>query len=148
MAYKTAYVASISLGADMNQAIKAFKEAEAYNGVSIIIAYAPCINHGLDMSNSNGEMKKAVACGYWNLYRFNPTVHFVNLNEMKTLWEKFISEETAEDRIFYVWGHSYEIDAGHLSWEEFDDFCKMVSGRKDVFYGTNSEVLLNQKLYK
>ena len=73
MSYKTAYVASISLGANMPQAIKAFKEAEAYNGVSIIIAYAPCINHGIDMSNSSNEMKKAVECGYWNLYRFNPT---------------------------------------------------------------------------
>ena len=83
-----------------------------------------------------------------NLYRFNPTVHFVNLSKMKELWERFISEETTEDRVFYIWGHSYEIDAGHLSWEEFDEFCKMVSGRKDVFYGTNSEVLLNQKLYK
>ena len=83
-----------------------------------------------------------------NLYRFNPTVHFVNLSKMKELWERFISEETTEDRVFYIWGHSYEIDAGHLSWDEFDDFCKMVSGRKDVFYGTNSEVLLNQKLYK
>lgn len=73
MSYGTAYVASVSLGADMSQTIKAFKEAEEYNGVSIIIAYAPCVNHGFDMSNSNGEMKKAVSSGYWNLYRFNPS---------------------------------------------------------------------------
>lgn len=72
MSYKTAYVAQVSLGADMTQAIKAFKEAESYNGVSLIIAYAPCVNHGFDMSNSNLEMKKAVLCGYWNLFRFNP----------------------------------------------------------------------------
>ena len=72
MSYKTAYVASISLGADPSQAIKAFKEAESYNGVSLIIAYSPCINHGLDMSNSNAEMKRAVDSGYWNLFRFNP----------------------------------------------------------------------------
>ena len=72
MSYKTAYVASVSLGANMPQTIKAFKEAEAFNGVSIIIAYAPCVNHGFDMSNSNTEMKKAVESGYWNLYRFNP----------------------------------------------------------------------------
>lgn len=72
MSYKTAYVASVSLGADMAQTIKAFKEAENYNGVSIIIAYAPCVNHGFDMSNSSNEMKKAVTSGYWNLYRFNP----------------------------------------------------------------------------
>lgn len=72
MSYKTAYVAQVSLGADMSQTIKAFKEAESYNGVSLIIAYAPCINHGFDMSNSSNEMKKAVACGYWNLFRYNP----------------------------------------------------------------------------
>lgn len=72
MSYKTAYVAQVSLGADISQTIKAFKEAESYNGVSLIIAYAPCVNHGFDMSNSNIEMKKAVACGYWNLFRFNP----------------------------------------------------------------------------
>ena len=72
MSYKTAYVAQISLGANMSQTIKAFKEAESYNGVSLIIAYAPCVNHGFDMSNSVLEMKKAVDCGYWNLFRFNP----------------------------------------------------------------------------
>ena len=72
MLYKNAYVASISLGANMAQAIKAFKEAEEFNGVSIIIAYAPCVNHGIDMSNSNNLMKEAVDCGYWNLYRYNP----------------------------------------------------------------------------
>ena len=74
MSYKSAYVAQISLGANMAQAIKAFKEAESYNGVSLIIAYAPCVNHGFDMSNSNLEMKKAVDCGYWNLYRYNPSI--------------------------------------------------------------------------
>ena len=72
MAYGCAYVAQVSLGADMAQTIKAFKEAESYDGVSIIIAYAPCINHGIDMSNSSLEMKKAVDCGYWNLFRYNP----------------------------------------------------------------------------
>ncbi len=72
MAYKDVYVASVSLGADPSQCIKAFKEAEAHNGPSIIIAYAPCINHGFDMSNSFGEMKKAVETGYWNLFRYNP----------------------------------------------------------------------------
>ncbi|MBE7082829.1 MAG: pyruvate:ferredoxin (flavodoxin) oxidoreductase [Clostridiales bacterium] len=73
MSYKSAYVAQISLGADMAQTIKAFKEAEAYNGVSLIIAYAPCVNHGFDMSNSSEEMKRAVLSGYWNLFRYNPS---------------------------------------------------------------------------
>ena len=72
MAYSNVYVASVSLGADPSQCIRAFKEAEEHKGPSIIIAYAPCVNHGFDMSNSYGEMKKAVETGYWNLYRYNP----------------------------------------------------------------------------
>lgn len=72
MTYGYVYVAQISMGADMNQCLKAIKEAEAYHGPSLIIAYAPCINHGINMSNSQMEMKKAVVSGYWQLYRFNP----------------------------------------------------------------------------
>ncbi len=74
MDYGYVYVAQVSMGADMNQVVKAFAEAEAYNGPSIIIAYAPCINHGIKggMDNSQMEMKKAVECGYWQLFRFNP----------------------------------------------------------------------------
>ena len=73
MTYKDVYVAQVALGADQQQFIKAITEAEAYNGVSLIIAYAPCINHGINMSNSQIEMKKAVDAGYWQLYRYNPT---------------------------------------------------------------------------
>ncbi len=73
MTYKDVYVAQVALGADQQQFIKAITEAEAYDGVSIIIAYAPCINHGFNMSNSQIEMKKAVEAGYWQLYRYNPT---------------------------------------------------------------------------
>lgn len=97
MSYKTAYVASISLGANMPQAIKAFKEAEEYNGVSIIIAYAPCVNHGFDMSNSNLEMKKAVDCGYWNLYRFNPSKQIpleIDSNEPTSSYKDFLLGES------------------------------------------------------
>ena len=72
--YGYVYVAQIALGADKNQAYKAIKEAEAYNGPSLIIAYAPCINHGIrvGMGFSIEEEKKAVETGYWHLYRFNP----------------------------------------------------------------------------
>jgi len=72
MTYKDVYVAQVAMGADQQQFIKAISEAEAYNGVSLIIAYAPCINHGFNMSNSQLEMKKAVEAGYWQLYRYNP----------------------------------------------------------------------------
>ncbi len=72
MSYGYVYVASISMGADRLQTLKAFQEAEAYNGPSIIMAYAPCIAHGIDMSKTQVEEKRAVDCGYWPLYRFNP----------------------------------------------------------------------------
>ena len=70
--YKDVYVAKVAMGANMNQFLTAIQEAESYNGVSIIIAYAPCINHGIKMQNSQLEQKKAVESGYWHLYRYNP----------------------------------------------------------------------------
>ena len=74
--YGYVYVAQIAIGADKNQALKAIKEAEAYNGPSLVIAYAPCINHGIrqGMGVSIAEEKKAVDSGYWHLYRYNPTL--------------------------------------------------------------------------
>ena len=72
MSYGYVYVAQVALGANMNQLVKAMTEAEAYHGPSLIIAYAPCINHGINMSKSINEEKRAVDCGYWQLYRFNP----------------------------------------------------------------------------
>ena len=73
MAYGNVYVATIALGADRNQAIKALTEAEAYEGTSLIIAYSPCIAHGIDMSKTQDRIKDAVKCGYWPMYRFMPT---------------------------------------------------------------------------
>lgn len=74
MSYGYVYVAQVAMGANQAQYIKAIKEAEAYPGPSLIIAYAPCINHGLkaSMGKSQAEEKKAVECGYWQLYRYNP----------------------------------------------------------------------------
>ncbi len=72
MTYGYVYVASVSMGANKNQLMKALTEAEAYNGPSIVIAYAPCINHGIDMGLSQHEEKRAVDSGYWILYRYNP----------------------------------------------------------------------------
>ena len=72
MSYGHIYVASIAMGANRVQTMKAFQEAEAYDGPSIILAYAPCINHGIDMMCSQDEMKLAVQAGYYPLYRYNP----------------------------------------------------------------------------
>ncbi|HRY83060.1 MAG TPA: thiamine pyrophosphate-dependent enzyme, partial [Candidatus Cloacimonadota bacterium] len=72
MSYGYVYVASIAMGYNKNQALQAIKEAEAYPGPSIVVAYAPCINHGIDMSMSQKQEKKAVESGYWINYRYNP----------------------------------------------------------------------------
>ncbi|MBR4811384.1 MAG: 4Fe-4S dicluster domain-containing protein, partial [Bacteroidaceae bacterium] len=76
--YGYVYVAQIAMGADHAQCLKAIREAEAWHGPSIVIAYAPCINHGLKakggMGKSQAEEKKAVECGYWHLWRFNPAL--------------------------------------------------------------------------
>ena len=76
MSYGYVYVAQIAMGADNNQTIKAITEAEAYHGPSIVIAYAPCEMHSIKggMTNCQAEMKKAVDCGYWNLFRYNPAL--------------------------------------------------------------------------
>ena len=72
MSYGYVYVAQVAMGADPAQLLKAVTEAEAYHGPSLIIAYAPCINHGIKMNQAQAEIKKAVAAGYWQMYRFNP----------------------------------------------------------------------------
>ena len=96
IASKNCYVAGVSLGANMGQCIKAFKEAEAFNGPSIIVAYSPCVNHGFDMSTTMAEMKSAVDCGYWTLVRYNPNEGVVHLDStgdyMK--YEEFLNSET------------------------------------------------------
>ncbi len=72
MSYGYVYVASVAMGANKNQLLKALIEAESYPGPSLIIAYSPCINHGINMSRSQEEEKRAVEAGYWPLYRYNP----------------------------------------------------------------------------
>jgi pyruvate-ferredoxin/flavodoxin oxidoreductase len=96
MSYGYVYVAQVSMGANNAQYFKALKEAEAYPGPSLIIAYAPCINHGLrgGMGGSQTEMKKAVECGYWHMYRFNPLLEEegknpFTLDSKEPNWENF-----------------------------------------------------------
>jgi len=76
MSYGYVYVAQVAMGADKAQTIRALREAEAYPGPSLVIAYSPCINHGLKagMGQSQAEMDKAVKAGYWHLYRYNPAI--------------------------------------------------------------------------
>ncbi|MBP2645946.1 MAG: nifJ 2 [Firmicutes bacterium] len=100
MSYGYVYVAQISMGADKNQTLKAIAEAEAYPGPSLIIAYAPCINHGLKvgMGNSQLEAKKAVDAGYWSMYRYNPAL----LEEGKNPYSLDSKEPTADFKEFLM----------------------------------------------
>jgi pyruvate-ferredoxin/flavodoxin oxidoreductase len=72
MTYGNIYVAQVAIGTNMNQCVKAFSEAEAYNGPSLIIAYSQCINHGYDLRYGYDVQRDAVECGFWPLFRFNP----------------------------------------------------------------------------
>ncbi len=74
MNYPNVFVAQVAIGANYQQFIDTIIEAESYNGVSLIIAYAPCIIHGIKMIDSQDEQKKAVACGYWQLFKYNPSL--------------------------------------------------------------------------
>ena len=95
MTYGYVYVAQVAIGANQNQYLQAIKEAEAYDGPSLIIAYAPCINHGIKggMTNTQAVEKAAVECGYWHLWRFNPAAPAGNnpftLDSKEPDWSKF-----------------------------------------------------------
>lgn len=99
--YGYVYVAQIAMGADQAQTLKAIREAEAYPGPSLVIAYAPCINHGLKagMGKSQAEEAKAVECGYWHLWRYNPELE----NEGK---------------------NPFSLDSKEPQWDKFEDYLK------------------------
>ncbi|MDE6818713.1 MAG: pyruvate:ferredoxin (flavodoxin) oxidoreductase, partial [Muribaculaceae bacterium] len=99
--YGYVYCAQIAMGADNAQTLKAIREAEAYDGPSIIIAYAPCINHGLKagMGKSQQEEAKAVECGYWHLWRYNPALEAEGKNP-------------------------FTLDSKEPQWDKFEDFLK------------------------
>jgi pyruvate-ferredoxin/flavodoxin oxidoreductase len=101
MTYGYVYVAQVAMGANNAQYFKALKEAEKYPGPSVIIAYSPCINHGLrsGMGQSQEEEKKAVKCGYWHLYRYNPMLEAQGKNP-------------------------FVLDSKEPNWDEFDNFLK------------------------
>ena len=99
--YGYVYVAQVAMGADNAQTLKAIREAEAYDGPSLIIAYSPCINHGLKagMGHSQEEEKRAVECGYWQLWRYNP-------------------DEEAKGN------NPFSLDSKEPDWSKFEDFLK------------------------
>lgn len=100
MTYGYVYVAQVCMGANHNQLLKAMTEAERYDGPSLIIAYSPCINHGINMGKTQAQMKFAVDAGYWHLYRYNPELKQQGKNpftldsrEPKVSYQDFINSE-------------------------------------------------------
>ncbi len=118
--YGYVYCAQVAMGADNAQTLKAIREAEAYDGPSIIIAYSPCINHGLraGMGHSQAEQARAVECGYWHLWRYNPALEDEGKNPF-TLdskapdWDKFDDFLKGEVRYASVW-KQYPNEAAEL----------------------------------
>ena len=103
MTYGDVYVAQIAMGADYNQTLRAILEAESYHGPSLIIAYSPCINHGIKsgMGSSQQEEARAVKTGYWHLFRYNPSLKeqgknpFILDSKAPSLdYEEFLKGET------------------------------------------------------
>lgn len=78
-----------------------------------------------------------------NLYRFNPTVHYIDWDNVERLVKEFIDAKPDRPALFYIWGHSYELDARN-EWDAFEDVCKDLCRREDIFYGTNSEVFFGK----
>ncbi len=104
MSYGYVYVAQVAMGADMNQLLKALTEAEAYNGPSLIIGYAPCEMHGIKgtMANCQVEMKKAVEAGYWQMFRYNPAAEkklVIDSKAPSASYQDFIKSETRYARL-------------------------------------------------
>jgi peptidoglycan/xylan/chitin deacetylase (PgdA/CDA1 family) len=77
-----------------------------------------------------------------NLYRFNPSVYHLDFEKMMQLGKEFVELKTDTPKIFYIWGHSYEMDYEADYWIKLEEFFRLVSGREDIFYGTNKEILL------
>ena len=135
--YGNVYVAQVAMGADQSQCLKAFREAEAWHGPSLIIGYAPCINHGLKakggMGKSQAEEAKAVECGYWQLWRNNPALaeegkNPFQLDSKEPDWDKFQDFLEGEVRFLSL------KKAAPAEAQELYDACKAAAKRRYQSY--------------
>lgn len=77
-----------------------------------------------------------------NLHRYNPTVYYIEVDKLFSLADQFVRLKADKPQVFYIWGHSYEMDAEYISWQKFEEFCKCISDKEDIFYGTNGQIFL------
>ena len=77
-----------------------------------------------------------------HLYHFEPSVFHLEFDKMMEMGREFVEMNPSEPRLFYIWGHTFEMDFDSLNWYRLEEFFKLISGREDIFYGTNSETLL------
>ena len=140
--YGNVYVAQVAMGADQSQCLKAIREAEAWNGPSLIIAYAPCINHGLrakgGMGKSQAEEAKAVECGYWHLWRNNPALaeegkNPFQMDSKEPNWDKF--QDFLEGEVRFLSLKKIAPEAA----QELYDACKAAAQRRYKSYIRKSQ---------
>ncbi len=139
MTYGYVYVAQVCMGANHNQLLKALTEAESYHGPSLVIAYAPCINHGINMSKSQAEMKRAVEDGYWHLYRFNPELKKEGKNpftldskEPTGSYQEFITSENRYRTLAQQFPETAEVlfkTAEQEAKERYEYYKRMAEGK-------------------
>ena len=80
-----------------------------------------------------------------NLLRFNPSVYYTE-KRLDEIIDSFLTVERSEPQLLYIWGHSYEMDAGDITWEHFEEICNRISNQEEIFYGTNKEILLKNNI--
>jgi pyruvate-ferredoxin/flavodoxin oxidoreductase len=134
MAYGYVYVARIAMGSNDAQTVKAFMEAEAHDGPSIIIAYSHCIAHGIDMRKGLEQQKNAVACGHWPLYRFNPALDHPMQIDSKDPTISFDTYAAAEGR-YRVLMQSDQVRAEALQGQAKGDLQARLNATKRMAQG-------------
>jgi len=136
MTYGNCYVASVAMGADQNQLMKALKEAAEFKGPSVIVAYSPCINHGIKggMSNAQNEMKRAVEAGYWTLYRYDPRKadHKLSLDSKEPTadYQEYLRGETRYSGLDITYPENAEklfAQAAELAKDRYNTFARLAA---------------------
>ncbi len=127
------------------------KNLERFGGYPVNVMAYPCgyVNdHVVEVLKTQTQIKMArtVISSYnfdmqTDLLNFKPTIHMKEYDKMIELAKEFLALETETPKLFYIWGHTYEFDMDDINYEKFEEFCKLIANKKDIYYGTNGEVL-------